>query len=101
MMLLFQSVNMMESKEEGVKNKILAKPKYLSYSASKLLLNFVVVFSLNNVNHSPHENVLFFSRIGTVYFNLAVMSFCGTSNNLQLNAGVLSKEYPVLSHDWR
>ena len=48
---------MMESKEEGVKNKILAKPKYLSYWASKLLLNFVVVFSLNNVNHSPHENV--------------------------------------------
>lgn len=99
MMLLFQSVNMMESKEEGVKNKILAKPKYLSYSASKLLLNFVVL-SLNNVNHSPHENVLFFSRITTVYFILAVLSFCGTGNNLQLNAGALSKEYPVLPHDW-
>lgn len=42
-----------------------------------------------------------FSLESVVYFNLAVMPFCGTSNNLQLNAGALSKYHPVLPHDWR
>lgn len=92
-MLLFQSVNMMESKEGGVKNENLAKRKHLSHLASEFLLNVIVfcfVFFLNNVNHSPNKNVL------VLLLTQLFISFCGISNNLQLNAGAVRKDYPVL-----
>lgn len=81
-MLLLQSVNMMELREDRSKDKFfLADSKRLSYLDSEPLFNFVRLPTPNNVKHSPNENVLFllfffaFSLYITVYFNPTVHVF--------------------------
>lgn len=108
-MLLLQSVNMMELREDRSKNKFfLADSKRLSYLDSEPLFNFVRLPTPNNVKHSPNENVLFLlffflpspSTLQFILIQLFMSSY-GTSNNLQLNAGALREDYLILPNDLR